>query len=88
MLTKIFDAFVQADRSPTRSSGGLGIGLTLAKRLTELHGGTLRVESGGYGHGSRFTVILPLARSAAGRRADTLTAGLATAPGSSSSTTV
>ncbi len=60
----VFDLFVQADRSPDRSQGGLGIGLTLARRLVELHGGTIAVASEGLGRGSEFTVRLPLARGA------------------------
>jgi PAS domain S-box-containing protein len=60
-LSRIFDMFRQADRSLDRSRGGLGIGLTLAKRLLELHGGTLEARSRGVGHGSTFTLSLPLA---------------------------
>jgi PAS domain S-box-containing protein len=59
MLPKIFDLFVQAHHTIDRSRGGLGIGLTLVKRLTELHGGTIAVTSDGVGHGSTFTVRLP-----------------------------
>ena len=59
MLPRVFDPFVQEDRSLSRSAGGLGIGLTLVKRLAELHGGTVRAESGGRDAGSRFTVTLP-----------------------------
>jgi PAS domain S-box-containing protein len=55
----IFDLFVQGDRSLARSQGGLGIGLTLVKRLVELHGGSVAVQSGGLGQGSEFTVRLP-----------------------------
>ncbi|MHB1559902.1 MAG: PAS domain-containing hybrid sensor histidine kinase/response regulator, partial [Isosphaeraceae bacterium] len=56
----IFDLFVQADRALDRSQGGLGIGLTLVRRLTELHGGTIDVSSDGPGHGSEFVVRLPV----------------------------
>jgi PAS domain S-box-containing protein len=59
-LPYIFDLFVQGDRSLARSQGGLGIGLTLVKRLVEMHGGTVCAESAGVGHGSTFTVRLPL----------------------------
>ena len=59
-LAKIFDMFVQVDRSLERSRGGLGIGLTLVKRLVELHGGTVEAHSEGPGHGSEFVVRLPL----------------------------
>jgi signal transduction histidine kinase/DNA-binding response OmpR family regulator len=58
MLGRIFDLFAQVDRSLDRSQGGLGIGLTLAKRLIELHGGRLEVQSAGPGTGSEFSVHL------------------------------
>ena len=61
ILPKVFDMFMQADRSLERSQGGLGIGLTLVKRLTEMHGGTISAHSEGTGQGSEFTVRLPLA---------------------------
>ncbi len=60
LLPHIFDLFTQADRSLARSSGGLGIGLCLAKRLVALHGGDIWARSPGPGEGSEFTVILPL----------------------------
>jgi PAS domain S-box-containing protein len=56
---RIFEKFAQVDRSIERSHGGLGIGLHLARRLTELHGGTLTVNSEGPGRGSEFVVQLP-----------------------------
>jgi two-component system, sensor histidine kinase len=61
MLPKVFDLFTQADRSLDRTEGGLGIGLSLAKGLVEMHGGAVRAESAGPGRGSRFTISLPLA---------------------------
>ncbi|WP_438021853.1 GAF domain-containing protein [Sorangium sp. So ce233] len=61
MLPKVFDMFTQVVRSIDRAQGGLGIGLTLVRRLVELHGGTVHAESEGPGHGSTFTVRLPLA---------------------------
>jgi signal transduction histidine kinase/DNA-binding response OmpR family regulator len=64
MLAKVFDLFTQVDRSLDRSQGGLGIGLTLVQRLVELHGGHVQVTSEGPGHGSEFTVCLPLALAA------------------------
>jgi PAS domain S-box-containing protein len=60
LLPKIFDLFTQDDRSLDRSQGGLGIGLTLVKQITELHGGTVEAYSEGPGQGSTFTVRLPL----------------------------
>jgi PAS domain S-box-containing protein len=59
ILPRIFDLFVQGDRSLERTGGGLGIGLTLVRRLVELHGGTVEAASPGPGRGSTFTVRLP-----------------------------
>ena len=59
-LEVIFDLFAQVDTSLERSRGGLGIGLTLARRLIEMHGGTLTARSDGLGRGSAFVVSLPL----------------------------
>ncbi|MFO1266888.1 MAG: ATP-binding protein [Rubrivivax sp.] len=59
MRAAIFEMFVQADRSLERTSSGLGVGLSLARRLVELHGGTLEVKSDGAGRGSEFTVRIP-----------------------------
>ncbi|HEY7426719.1 MAG TPA: ATP-binding protein, partial [Gemmataceae bacterium] len=61
MLPKVFDLFTQVDRAIDRSLGGLGIGLTLVRRLTELHGGTVEAFSRGPGQGSEFVVRLPRA---------------------------
>jgi PAS domain S-box-containing protein len=61
MLPKIFDMFTQVGASLERSQGGLGIGLTLVRKLVEMHGGTVTAESPGAGQGSTFTVRLPLA---------------------------
>jgi PAS domain S-box-containing protein len=58
-LVRIFDMFAQVDRTSERSQFGLGIGLTLAKRLVEMHGGTIEALSSGVGHGSEFVVRLP-----------------------------
>jgi PAS domain S-box-containing protein len=63
LLPRVFDLFTQADRSLARSSGGLGIGLSLAKRLVVLHNGTIRAHSDGPGKGSEFTIKLPLIKS-------------------------
>jgi signal transduction histidine kinase/CheY-like chemotaxis protein len=61
MLPRVFDLFAQVYPAMDSSQGGLGIGLTLAKRLTEMHGGSIQAQSAGPGAGSRFTVSLPLA---------------------------
>ncbi len=61
MLATVFDMFTQVDKSLERSQAGLGVGLTLARRLVELHGGTLEAHSGGHGQGSCFVIRLPLA---------------------------
>ena len=60
-LPRIFEMFTQVDRSLEKSQGGLGIGLTLVKRLVEMHGGTVEARSEGPGKGSEFVVRLPLA---------------------------
>ena len=60
MLPRVFDLFAQAESGSNRAEGGLGIGLTLARRLAELHGGTLEAASEGPGRGSSFTIELPL----------------------------
>jgi CheY-like chemotaxis protein len=59
ILPRIFDLFFQGERSAARSEGGLGIGLTLVKTLTELHGGTVEARTGGPGLGSTFVIRLP-----------------------------
>jgi CheY-like chemotaxis protein len=59
LLPHVFDLFTQADRSLERRQGGLGIGLTLVRRLVEMHGGRVEAASEGRGHGSEFTIRLP-----------------------------
>ncbi|MGH9849000.1 MAG: hybrid sensor histidine kinase/response regulator [Blastocatellia bacterium] len=58
-LPHVFDLFRQADSSSARRQGGLGLGLALARRLVEMHGGTIRVNSSGEGQGATFTINLP-----------------------------
>jgi CheY-like chemotaxis protein len=64
-LPAVFERFRQADGSTTRRHGGLGLGLSIAKQIVEMHGGSIRAESDGAGRGSVFTVALPLADAAA-----------------------
>jgi signal transduction histidine kinase/ActR/RegA family two-component response regulator len=59
VLPLIFELFVQADRSLNRGPGGLGLGLAVVKRLTEMHGGTVEAASDGIGHGTAVTLRLP-----------------------------
>lgn len=59
-LPHVFDRFRQADASTTRNHGGLGLGLSIARSLTELHGGSVQVKSAGPGKGATFIVSLPL----------------------------
>ena len=73
----IFDLFMQAPRTLERSQGGLGIGLSLVRTLTEMHGGTASVYSEGEGHGSEFVITLPLSRQSLPINVSTL---VATAP--------
>ncbi|HEX4590644.1 MAG TPA: PAS domain S-box protein [Gemmataceae bacterium] len=66
MLPRVFELFVQADKSLDRAHGGLGIGLTLVKRLVEMHGGAVEAHSGGVGQGSEFVVRLRAVPEVAG----------------------
>jgi signal transduction histidine kinase/ActR/RegA family two-component response regulator len=66
LLPRLFDTFIQGDRSRGRSQGGLGLGLALVKGLTELHGGEVQAFSGGIGQGAEFTLLLPWERSPTG----------------------
>jgi two-component system CheB/CheR fusion protein len=61
LLPKIFDLFVQAENSLDRTNAGLGVGLSLVRAITELHGGTVEAKSDGVGKGSEFTVRIPAA---------------------------
>jgi PAS domain S-box-containing protein len=70
LLPYVFDLFVQEARGRRRAQGGLGIGLTLVKRLIELHGGAVEARSEGVGRGSEFLVTLPMVELPAIPRAD------------------
>ncbi|GEM_PF-1586023 len=59
-MPRLFTRFSQADTSSTRPHGGLGLGLAIARHMAELHGGSIKAESAGAGHGATFTVNLPL----------------------------
>jgi len=74
LLERVFEPFVQGERTLDRAEGGLGIGLTLVKKLVELHGGSVLASSAGPGRGAKFTITLPLA----GDRAQPLSAVAAT----------
>ncbi|MGC4119435.1 MAG: PAS domain S-box protein [Myxococcales bacterium] len=65
MLPRLFQPFTQAEDTLDRTRGGLGLGLSLVKGLSELHGGSVAARSAGLGHGSQFTVRLPLDRGLA-----------------------
>jgi signal transduction histidine kinase len=70
LLPHIFDLFTQVDRLSGRSQGGLGVGLTVAQSLVNMHGGTIHAHSAGPGRGSEFTVILPLAPRPSAQRGE------------------
>jgi PAS domain S-box-containing protein len=80
LLPHVFDLFIQADRSPERRQGGLGIGLTLVRRLVELHGGHVEAASEGEGRGSEFTIRLPRLGSRVAPAAEVHPDGAAPAP--------
>jgi PAS domain S-box-containing protein len=65
LLPRVFDLFVQSERALDRSQGGLGLGLTIVKTLTEMHGGRVAAESEGHGRGSTFIIRLPALAGAA-----------------------
>jgi signal transduction histidine kinase/CheY-like chemotaxis protein len=67
LLPRVFDLFTQGDRTLDRAQGGLGLGLTLVKRLVEMHGGTVEAHSAGPGQGSEFVVRLPLPKDEGSR---------------------
>ncbi|WP_198320733.1 hybrid sensor histidine kinase/response regulator [Azohydromonas aeria] len=63
MLPRVFDLFAQAEGARHRAQGGLGIGLSLVRRLAEMHGGSIEAQSAGAGRGSVFTLRLPLSQA-------------------------
>jgi PAS domain S-box-containing protein len=71
ILPRVFDLFTQGHRSLDRAEGGLGIGLTLVRRIVELHGGTVQVKSAGRGEGTEFVMRLPALPAVAGDMAVT-----------------
>jgi CheY-like chemotaxis protein/two-component sensor histidine kinase len=80
MLPRIFDLFTQIERSLERAQGGLGIGLTLVRRLTEMHGGTVEAFSDGVGCGSEFVVTLPMSGIQSGAQSSSAVAADTTTP--------
>ena len=79
LLPHLFDMFFQADNGIARDQGGLGIGLALARKLVEMHGGTIEAKSEGMGKGSEFVVCLPLDETNAPSRESPRNEGRATA---------
>jgi signal transduction histidine kinase/ActR/RegA family two-component response regulator len=73
MQPHVFELFAQSARGITRAEGGLGIGLAVAKRMVELHGGTISIHSEGTNRGTAVTLRLPILRSQADRSAPTVT---------------
>jgi signal transduction histidine kinase/ActR/RegA family two-component response regulator len=81
ILPYIFDLFTQAERTPDRSQGGLGIGLALVKSLAALHGGTVHASSDGLGQGSEFRICLPRLAEPAGSSGDDISGAGVQGPG-------
>src|SRR5262249_19494802 len=86
MLPSVFDLFTQAHHpAQGRAQGGLGIGLAVAKRLVEMHGGSVTVHSAGEGQGSEFVFRLPLLRESGGAETEGVRAGAGTPTGKAAS---
>ena len=68
LLPRVFELFVQAEAVTERAHGGLGIGLALARRLIEMHGGEIAAHSDGPGHGAVFVITMPLCEAASARQ--------------------
>ena len=68
LVPRVFDLFIQGDRSLAHAAGGLGIGLTVVRTLVQLHGGTVAASSEGPGRGSEFVVRLPIGEARAASR--------------------
>jgi PAS domain S-box-containing protein len=81
LLPKVFDLFTQASGSLDRSQGGLGVGLTVARRLVEMHGGSVTAHSAGEGQGSEFVLRLPLVLESRGVDPEGVRGGGKTPPG-------
>jgi two-component system, chemotaxis family, CheB/CheR fusion protein len=79
-LPQVFERFRQGEHGAARRYGGLGLGLSIAKQLAELHGGTISAHSGGEGQGARFRVLLPLESRAPGSRGEGPAADAVAAP--------
>jgi two-component system CheB/CheR fusion protein len=75
LRAKLFEPFVQADKTLARTRGGLGLGLAVVKNLVELHDGTVRAQSAGLGKGAEFIVTVPLARLASAVQAQPVPEG-------------
>ncbi|MEO8310858.1 MAG: ATP-binding protein [Caldimonas sp.] len=80
LAPRIFDRFVQGEQALQRASGGLGLGLAIARNLVALHGGTIAVESEGSGRGACFTVTLPIAEGTAAQAPTAIAAAPSAAP--------